>query len=114
MQLPTWLVLASRSPLDRHACARAQVVYEDGDEEQLRVGLDVPVRVDLGPQQGAALPQAPPDMLMQLVGLLLAEAEQAAQDAAALGTSSTRQRELHKQGESALRAAEVWLVPGAW
>lgn len=74
-----------------------QVDYDDGDKEQLRIGLHIPVKVDLA--AGEQLPMAPPAVLMQLVQVLLQEAEQDDKAAADRATSCSRRRELQREGE---------------
>jgi len=74
-----------------------QILYDDGEEEQLRIGLGIPVRVDLQP--GEELPNPPIAFLERLVNLITDEAA-ALGSAAAVEQVVKRKRQMEQQGKA--------------
>lgn len=74
-----------------------QILYDDGEEEQLRIGLGVPVKVDLQP--GEELPNPPVAFLERLVNLITDEAA-ALSSAAAAEHVVKRKRQMEQQGKA--------------
>lgn len=77
-----------------------QIVYDDGDEEQLVLGAVVPVKLKVSTLETSPLPSG--QQLVQLAGVLLDLAAAAEAEAAAtIGKPATR-RKKEKEGELAV------------
>jgi hypothetical protein len=77
-----------------------QVEYDDGDTEELLVGLGVPIKVCIAAGEQLQLPLPSSEQLTQLSQVLLQLAEQAEAEAAKPGGPAKR-RQHQKEGANA-------------
>eukprot|EP00775_Hariotina_reticulata_P004536 gene4536-4788_t len=100
-------------------CPHLQIVYDDGDQEQLVLGAVVPVKLKVSTLETSLLPSG--QQLVQLAGVLLDLAAAAEVEAAATtGKPATRRKkekeaeELHLKAQHLLELSDdVWLAPAA-
>jgi hypothetical protein len=84
--------------------SQLQVEYDDGDAEELLVGLGVPIKLCIAAGEQLQLPLPSCDQLTQLSQVLLVLAEQADAEAAQPGGPAKR-RQHQKEGTRCLRWA---------
>lgn len=90
-----------------------QVEYDDGDAEELLVGLGVPIKVCIAAGEQLQLPLPSPEQLTQLSQVLLQLAEQAQAEAAKPGGPAKR-RQHQKEGARCKRGVSLDQSKECW